>query len=168
MNTQNILSSVIVSAIMVVLGFAIFGGKTVVEKQIPVGATAGTDHYFNETFYDDITLGGMVFATSSTGTVTYTAASLAKAALIEHTAASNLTANLPASSTIYWIPRAGDRKNIRFAAITSQITLAGGIGTDLNSASSTKVILPGTIGNLEFVRKSNSDIEVLMTTAAVQ
>lgn len=111
------------------------------------------------------TQGGGVFATSSVGTVTYPASAFDTESLIEHTAASVVTATLPASSTLSsFIPTAGQSRTVCINAITSTVTLAGGTGTDLNSASTTKAIIAGGLGCLNFVRKTNTDIEVLLTT----
>lgn len=111
------------------------------------------------------TQGGGVLATTSAGTVTYTAANFATASLIQHTASGALTATLPASSTLSsFVPNAGDTRTICINAITTKITLAGGTGTDLNTASSTKDIIAGGLGCLTFVRKSNTDIEALFVT----
>jgi hypothetical protein len=109
------------------------------------------------------TLGGGTFATTSAGTVTYLASSFNKG-VIEHTASSAVTASLSASSTLSeQIPNSGDSMTRYIHAITSNITLAGGTGTDLNTASSTKVILAGKTARLDFIRKADTDIEVLLT-----
>ena len=169
MNTKNIFSSIIISVIVVFLGFTIFGGKTetVIERTVEqLGAAAGPTHTEYQEFLDNVVIGGEVFATSSTGAATYTAANLYKKSLIQHTAASALTATLPASSTIGWIPKAGDKAVMFLHPITTGITLAGGTGTELNTASSTKFAVAGQLARLEFVRKTNTDIEVFMTASS--
>lgn len=160
---KNILVWVIGVVSVLSLVFSLSSG-TVTEVQKIVGVTAGDDFFNNISFYDDIVLGGSVFATSSQGTATYTAATLAKTSLIQHTAGGALTVTLPASSTITWIPKAGDKKLMFINPITTNITLAAGTGTDLNSASSTKAMMAGGLTSIEFVRKSNTDIEVMMTS----
>lgn len=143
-----------------VLGYAAYN-----QSAPQPGAVAGPNHYDPEFFYQPVTMGGNVLATSSAGAVTYTQANLRNTSLIMHTATGALTATLPASSTLSdFIPRAGDRRVICINAITTKITLAGGTGTDLNTASSTKDIIADGLGCLDFVRKSNTDIEVLLTT----
>lgn len=133
----------------------------------PLGGAAGDFHSNHETFASGVTLGGRVFATSSVGAATYTAASLTDVTLIQHTAASALTATLPASSTLTsFVPRAGDTRTIFLAPITTGITLAGGTGTDLNTASSTKFCVVSQVCRLDFTRKVNSDIEVLLTNSS--
>lgn len=78
---------------------------------------------------------------------------------------SDVTLTLPASSTLdTFIPNAGDRVSIAIVNATTttgiDITLAGGSGTLLRSATTTKTILSNSIGILDFVRKSNTDVEV--------
>ena len=137
-------------------------------KQLPppLSGAAGSDFTFPVTFWQGATIGGRVVATSSQGTATYTAANLIDATLIQHTAAAAVTVTLPASSTLSsaFAPRAGDTRTIFINAITSNVTLAGGTGTDLNTASSTKTVVAGGMARLDFVRKANSDFEVLITT----
>lgn len=115
-----------------------------------------------------LTSGGGVFATTSQGATTYTASDIENVGLIRHTASAALTATLPASSTFSstFIPNAGDKKEVCLYAITTLITLAGGTGTEINTASSTKNVNAGGLGCLVFVRDSDTDIEVLMTTGS--
>lgn len=147
---------------LVVAGFALF--KPV--PQAPVGAVSGPDFLSRAFFYDDAIVGGSVFATSSQGAATYTAAQVFGNKFILHTAAAALTATLPASSTISQIPRPGDTKVLFIQPVTNGITLAGGTGTDLNTASSTKFCVVGQLCELTFVRKSNTDIEVILVPSS--
>lgn len=112
--------------------------------------------------------GGNVFATTSQGATTYTAADIEVASLIRHTASAALTATLPASSTFSsaFIPTPGDRKDICLYAITTLITLADGTGTEINTASSTKNVNAAGLGCMTFIRDSDTDIEVLLTTGS--
>lgn len=86
------------------------------------------------------------------------------------------TLTLPASSTLSsFIPTAGQMRTvwIRNATTTAtNLTIAGGTGTILKQATSTdfagsKIIFGDTDGDnrarLDFVRKTNSDIDVYMT-----
>lgn len=158
---NNAITAVVVGAVAV-LGF-VFGMSTN-QPAVNVGAVPGTDHYSHEWFAKGITVGGGVLATSSIGAATYTAAQLTSNRLIVHTAASALTVTLPASSTLAnFVPNAGDTRVLYISPVTTLITLAGGTGTELNTASSTKNINAGGLGRLEFVRKANKDIEVLLT-----
>lgn len=146
-----------------VVGFLAILGLSQPEK-VTVGATAGNDFYSPVWFAQTATVGGNVFATSSVGAVTYTAATIQNASLIQHTAASALTATLPASSTLgAFVPKAGDSRTIFVNPITTLITFAGGTGTDLHTSSSTKNCNAGAMCRLDFVRKSNSDIEVFFS-----
>ncbi len=130
-----------------------------------VGAVSGSEHYNAETFYAPVTFGGTIFATTSQGTGTYTYANLKNAQTITHTATAALTVTLPASTTLNaFIPKAGDTRTIFVNAVTTKITFAGGTGTTLLSASSTKDVIAGGTGRFDFVRKANSDIQVLFTT----
>lgn len=124
----------------------------------------GTEEFFTKYFREDAILGGFNFATSSQGAATYTAATFKPSKTITHTATGALTATLPASSTVPdFIPRTGDTATKFLLPVTNGITLAGGTGMDLNTASSTKFCVAGQVCRLDFVRKSNTDIEVLMT-----
>lgn len=140
--------------------------ETVREVIREVGANPGPD-FFNPVFFrQTATLGGNVFATSSIGAVTYTAATISGASLIQHTAASAVTATLPASSTLSsFAPNVGDVRTIYIAPITSNVTLAAATGVDLNTASSTKVCLAGFVCRLDFVRKTNFDIEAFLVSS---
>lgn len=112
------------------------------------------------------TQGGGTTATTSQGTVTYTASMFDTESLILHTASAALTATLPASSTLSALaPKAGMSRKVCVAPITTGITFAGGTGTDLDTASSTKFIVAGGIGCFDFIRKTDlGDFEILMTS----
>lgn len=105
-------------------------------------------------------------ATTSKGTVTYTAANITSIHSLIHTTTGATTATLPASSTLSsLIPTAGDRMSIVVVNPgTGILTLAGGTGTTLVSASTSKAIHDGGTGLLEFVRKADTDISVFMST----
>lgn len=106
-----------------------------------------------------------VFSTTSQGSVTYTAASITDISTVLHTTEDVTTGTLPASTTLSgFIPSTGDRRSIVLVNVgTASLTLAGGTGTLLTSASSTKVVVPGGATLLEFVRKADTDIAVFMT-----
>lgn len=131
------------------------------------------------------TTGGGIRATSTTNTAeTLLASDFDTENVIDYTpngAVAGTTVTLPASSTLSaFIPTAGQTRTvfIRNATTTAATTviIAGGSGTLLKVASSTNQIGGGTGaqqiygdtdgGNhakLEFLRKANTDIEVLMT-----
>lgn len=161
---EKFVVTVVAIVALVLGGFAAFRPETVREVVKEVGG-ASTEHSFPEKFFQPVTFGGNVLATSSVGSATYTAASLQNTTLIQHTAASALTVALPASSTLTGIiPKAGDSRTIYLNAITSNITVTGGTGTDLNSATSTPRVIANGVARLDFIRKANSDIEVLFTS----
>lgn len=152
----------VIVALLAATGFAYYANH-----QQPLGAQAGPEVF--DAFYarQTITEGGNVLATTSQGSVTYTAANLKNVTVIQHTASAALTATLPASSTLSDFARtAGDVRTIYITPITTGITLAGGTGTDLNTASSTKFCVVAQICRLDFVRKTNSDFEVFLTSAS--
>lgn len=134
---------------------------------------AGSGNVTNERaeFRDSMTVGGKVFATSSRGSVTYTATSIATSKVIEHNAEAATTATLPTAALLSaagFLQNVGDTATIYIHASTTQITLAGGTGVTLNAASSTKVILPNTTARIDFVRQGateNRAIWALMSTA---
>lgn len=108
------------------------------------------------------------FATTSTGAGTLTAANITGKSTILSTNAGALTLTLPASTTLlarnYFLPSAGDR--LSYVIVnqgTALLTLAGGTGTLLQTASSTKTVNIGGSALLNCVRKTNTDIICLMS-----
>lgn len=158
---KNALIAAGVSVVVVVLAFMFYAPV----KEVALGAQAGPDHTERQYFYDDAIIGGNNFATSSAGSVTYTAAQIFNNKLITHTATAALTATLPASSTVTGIPRTGDSKVLYLTPITTGITFAAGTGTDFNTSSSTKFCVVNSLCRFDFVRKSTGDIEVLFQSA---
>lgn len=136
------------------------------QPESTLSAVVGPEVLDRFVFRDGIVVGGTNTATSSAGAATYSAAQVFTSQTITHTAASALTATFPASSTVSFIPRTGDTKTLFILPVTTGITFAGGTGLDLNTASSTKFCVAGSVCRFDFVRKSNTDIEVLMTPAS--
>lgn len=137
------------------------------QPEMTLGAFSGPEIYDTIFFKNNVVVGGDNFATTSQGAATYTAATIKNARVITHTAGAALTATLPASTTLTdFIPRSGDTATKYLLPVTTGITLEGGTGTDLNTASSTKFCVAGQVCELTFVRKSNSDIEVLLVPAS--
>lgn len=137
----------------VILGAA--GVLALVPKEPTTGAQSGTEVSFRQSFRDNIVVGGYDFATTSQGTATYTAASIANSRVIEHIAPAALTATLPtnaALSAVGYLPNVGDTQTLFIHASTTKITLAGNTGLTLHSASSTKDVAAGSIGRLECTR----------------
>jgi hypothetical protein len=151
---------------LVVSVFALSKPGTEIVREIQAGG-ASDSFSFPVRFDNGLTEGGKVFATSSVAAATLTASNLLDVTLIQNSGATVVTMTLPASSTFSrnFIPRAGDTKTIFAVPTTANITFAGGTGTDLNSASSTKACVAGTLCRLEFVRKANTDIEVLLSSS---
>jgi len=133
-------------------------------KGIILGANPGTDFPKAVSFLGGVTYSN-TFATTSVGAGTLTAGSIANVTSILSTNSGALTLTMPASTTLRaFIPKAGDAKRVILVNQgTALLTLAGGTGTLLQTASSTKTVNIGGSALLNFVRKSNSDIIVLMS-----
>ena len=141
--------------------------EPVVNVTVPKTQTLGialSDVTSPVTFYDGVTYSN-AFATTSNGAGTLTASNITGKGTILSTNSAVLTLTLPASSTLTgFIPKAGDRT--RMVVVnqgTAVLTLAGGTGTFLQTASSTKAVNIGGTAILEFVRKTNTDINVFMS-----
>ena len=163
---MNTLHNWINTALTVFVAFLVLVGSNQsvpTEPTLELGAT-GT-RFPNGITSGAFTQGGGVTATTSIGAVTYTASQFDTESTIEHTAASAVTATLPASSTLStFVPLPGQSRTIFIKNISAGIiTLSGGSGTLLRSASSTSRILTTGVGRLDFVRKNDTDIEVLFT-----
>lgn len=130
-----------------------------------LGAVAGGDFYFPVKFLAGNIISS-TFATSSTGTPTLSASSLEQTNTILHTNAGTTTLTLPASTTVGFLPKAGDTKRMLIVNQgTNTLTIAGGTGTLLYTASSTKAVNANGVAILDFIRKTNTDIAVFMSTA---
>jgi hypothetical protein len=110
--------------------------------------------------------GGGTFATTSTGSVTLSASSIASASVIEHTNAGATTFTLPASTTMStFLPSSGDTRTVYFLNLgTAKDTIAAGTGIILTVASSTENygVSPSGSAVLHFIRKANTDVVVEM------
>lgn len=144
----------LVAVVALVLGFTAHN-RAPQEIQPPFGSVTGPNVGFEMFFMNNITVGGTDFATSSQGSVTYTAASVANSRVIEHIATAATTATLPTNAALSaagFLPNVGDTKTVFIHASTTAITLAGNTGLTLFTASSTKNIAAGSVGELRFVR----------------
>lgn len=79
----------------------------------------------------------------------------------------SLTLTLPATSTLTtFVPNAGDNTTVfvRNATTTAgvNLTLAAGTGMTLKMATSTNALTPGSLAKLIFIRKTNTDMDVLI------
>ena len=175
MNTKNVISSIVISVIVVFLGFTVFGGKTetVIEKTIverQVGSGAGQDSSFHQFFLSQVTIGGITVATTSTATTyTLTAAELQDRSVINWLPNVNTTLSIGATSTYGMIPRIGDRATIYLrnasTTVASTITLAGvNANTDMQIAETSggDMVIEGlNYAQLTFVRlNTNADNSV--------
>ena len=133
---------------------------------VPVGAVSGSDFSNKATFFGGTEFSS-TFATTSTGAGTLGFRDLDGKTTILSTNAGALTITMPASTTLgTFLPRAGDRASLVIVNQgTTLLTLAGGTGTLLQTASSTKTVNIGGSATLDFVRKTNSDFIVLMSPA---
>lgn len=118
---------------------------------------AGAGNTFSQRvfFFDNTVTGGNTLATSSRGTVTYTAATFVNARNIEHNAEAATTATLPTNAALSaagYLPNVGDSQTVFIHASTTKITLAAGTGITLATASSTKDVSAGSIGALTCTR----------------
>lgn len=163
---NKLVSGVLVVAVLGLLGVSAFKNTTVTvnNPQPQFGAQSGPESFQKMFFRDNAVIGGNVLATSSQGTATYTSADITNSKVITHTATAALTVTLPASSTLTnFVPNVGDTAEVFINPVTTLITFAGGTGTELNTASSTKNVNAGGLGVFKFVRKANTDIEVFMS-----
>lgn len=148
------------------------GGVLVVQptQQPQLGAASGVDHSNKEFFHGNMEVGGGVLATTSQGAVTYTAAQVMNSKVIEHVASAALTATLPTAASLSsagFIKNPGDTFTLFIHASTTAITIAGGTGMSLQSASSTKAIPAGNTGRLDFTRLPATEggrIDVLLSS----
>lgn len=131
-----------------------------------LGAVSSPDFYFPVNVFQGVTFSNTL-ATTSTGAGTLTYGDIKDKTTILSTNAGALTLTMPASTTLNaFVPRAGDRVSMIIVNQgTALLTLAGGTGTLLQTASSTKAVNIGGSARLDFVRKTNSDIIVNMGAA---
>lgn len=78
----------------------------------------------------------------------------------------SVTLTLPATSTMNaFVPNAGDWRTILLVNGTTTaaktVSIAAGTGTLLKNASTTAAVGPGSVASLMFIRKANTDIDVL-------
>lgn len=149
-------------------GYAVDGTTVINGSGVFVGQLTSTSA---------LTQGGGIRATSTINSAeTLTATDFDTENVIAYTLnVQSATLTLPASSTLSsFIPTAGQMRTVlvRNATTTAglNLTIAGGTGTILKKATSTAVIYSDTDGDnyarLDFVRKTNSDIDVLMSIFA--
>jgi hypothetical protein len=157
---DKLLSFIAIGIVGVVIGATgIIASRPDAEPSL--GAVSGPDVYTYWNVHGVLTQGGGVFATTSAGASTLSAADIASKNVVERSGTGALTLTLPASTTITGINDAGQVRTIYvFNAGSGSITVAGGSGTLLESASTTAIIANG-FGRIDLVRKANTDIEAL-------
>ena len=150
------LAAAIVASILVV-------GVVSYTQEKTLGAMSSPDVQSYLNVHGVFTQGGGVFATTSIGASTLLASSVATKNVIERSGTGALTMTLPASTSVTGINDAGQTRTLYvFNAGTGALTLAGGSGTLLESASTTAIGVNG-FGRIDLVRKANTDIEALFT-----
>lgn len=178
MNTKLIWGGIAVAIVIAI------GGYIFPQVQQVIGSVVGPDLYSFFNVNGVFQQGGGVYATSTVNTSeTLLGSTLANVNVVDYTfngAVAGGTVTLPASTTmpIGRLPGSTRTIFIRNATTTSgtTVTIAGNTGTLFKVASSTNQIGTGggaqqiygdTDGGnharLDFVRKANSDIEVLFT-----
>jgi hypothetical protein len=114
---------------------------------------------------------GAVNSTSTGASLTLTTSDMAAYSMIsEGLTVGNVTMTLPAStslssflSTTVGVERSIMIANASTSATNPLITLAGGTGTNLTSASSTKVIIGNRAAKVHCIRMASSDVSCIMT-----
>lgn len=157
-------------------GYAV-DGTTVIDGSGNVDApiTTTTVTASGATTLATFTQGGGIRATSTVNSAeTLLASDFDVESVIAYTLnVQDATLTLPATSTLSsFIATAGQTRSIfiRNATTTASmdLTIAGGTGMNLLTASSTKVIVGNTTGSnmarLDFVRRADTDIDVTMST----
>lgn len=128
---------------------------------------------------EKLVTGGTVVASSTTGTVDTITEAMLMAGSITYTpnTAAITAMAMPASSTLTsFIPNAGDMATVYFRNGTttttyakSTITFVGGLGTSLDSATTTKILYAGRGAQLRFWRSSTStDVYVTLIPDSAQ
>jgi len=123
------------------------------------------------TYCTGVAIQGGTLSTTTGASMTLAPTDLGYGTILMNPTVAAVTITLPATTTSgmsSFLPNVGDWTSMVLVNSTTtavSITLAGGTGTILTDASTTKAIIGG--GNqgmslLEFVRKANTDIGVLM------
>lgn len=140
-----------------------------------VGANPGPEYYGMQYFFGGLVSGGGVYATSTSGTaVPLLAKDFDTENVVDVTLnVADATLSFPASSTITFLPKAGDTRTIfvRNATTTAtmDLTISGGTGVLLKKATGTDVAIVNgdtdgaNFAKIELIRKANRDIEALLT-----
>lgn len=164
---NKIIVGFLAGAVVAAAGVALFYPSLVKSPDTKVSAASSPDVYSYQYVHGVFTQGGPSFATSSVGASTLADADMSGAGVVERSGSGTLTMTLPASTTISGLTSSGDCRDIQFVNYGSGLlTLAGGTGTLLETASSTKTVNTNGMATLKFCRMINTDIEVLMNTGS--
>lgn len=161
-------------ALVVVMVVIAIGGY--VYPKVQFGGSAGPNYYNKQFFQNGIVVGGSAYASSTANSAeTMTGRELDDEIVLDYTlTVQDATLTLPASTTAMFssnIPKTGDTMTrfVRNATTTASIdlTLAGGTGVLLKKATTTAKIFGDADGasyaRLDFIRKSNTDVEAMLT-----
>lgn len=164
----------IIASLALIIGVAgLFTGNTVTKLTENVGVVAGPTFTEAQYFLSGITVGGSVYATSTSGaTIPLLANMFDDESAIDVTLdVQDATLSFPASTTVRSLDKVGDTKTfyVRNASTTAamDITFTGGTGMLLKKATTSAVLYGDTdganYGQIQLIRKANKDIEVLYT-----
>lgn len=164
------------------------GGITLASTTISTLALRGTATFDSgTTFSSTVTQNGVVTANagriasySKASTTSATAYALTQADILHYdTIRQGLTGGattftLPATSTLTdLVPAAGDMEEQCWLPLTNNLIFAAGTGIDLAVATSSSIsgafdltIAAGDVGCLKYIRKTNTDVHVLLTEYA--
>ena len=143
-------------------------------REIAVGGSAGPTHYNRQNFQAGYQSGGTTMATTTTA-ATYTLLQDEfdqDVSYIEWNTGINTTLTTMASTSMDFLGNtAGDKRVYDFYSATSTtaatITFSAGTGVDLQSSEAGSLIINGLEhGRLTFIRKSDSDVIVLVEPSA--
>ena len=134
-----------------------------------LGANPGSDFTNTAIFHDGLMMGNKIYATSTTDTTaTLLAANLIDTSIINFTpSVISITLTLPATSTLKGFLKSSgsfQRTYLCNATTTTSafgaFTLTAGTGMNLHQATSTLIVENGDCAILDFIRNTDTDIEV--------
>jgi hypothetical protein len=179
MDTKQIISAAIGGVLVLAVGFVMLGigqdgrdGRPGRDGQNGgVGAAPGPEVYNSTYFRAGAIDGGRVVSTTTTGAVTIPGKDLVSRSgeytrqLVVTPTGASANVTLPATSTITnFIPNSGDCYVMKYenaATAATNTTIAAGTGMDLQEPDGQNVVIgQNNFANLEFCRKSNTDMVV--------
>lgn len=166
-------NAIISAAISFFVALVVAGGYIALHPAAPAtvstgyGATVGTTHIESLNISKGPFSLSFPNATTTGTTVTLQQSDIQPYNSLLATPSGAATYTLPASTTLSLLaPKVGDVFQLIVVnnSASNAITIAGGTGTLLKKASTTAAIAAGSVGELEFVRKSNTDLDVFFDT----